>query len=133
MDEGAAAGARARVGHRDAAAGAGAGGRGAHRVPGLSSPAAVLGLQRAAGNAAVSAILAREPDPPPPAPATGGQPAGTPQLAPATVPPRKNYVFLMGDVKNDNFYKAANEFFKQHEKGAEFVRTSGRWRRSSST
>jgi hypothetical protein len=42
-------------------------------------------------------------------------------LPPATVPPRKNYVFLMGDVKNDNFYKAANEFFKQHQKGAEMV------------
>ena len=88
---------------------------------------AILGLQQTSGNAAVSALLAREPPAgtvtqAPPAPASPPA-AGQPALPPATVPPRKNYVFLMGDVKNDNFYKAANEFFKQNQKGAELVTT----------
>jgi hypothetical protein len=85
---------------------------------------ALLELQQTSGNALVSALLAREPQPATAtAPPAGGQqpPAAPAPPPPATVPPRKNYVFLMGDVKNDNFYKAADEFFKQHEKGAELV------------
>ena len=103
----------------------GAGARPARAGPGR---AAVFNrLQRAAGNAAVSALLAREPDTKaPPAPAqptpdaTAAGAAQPPPLMPAKSPPRKDYVFLMGDIKNDNFYKAANVFFKQHHPGAQF-------------
>ena len=52
-----------------------------------------------------------------------GTPPTAPAPVPATVPPRKNYVFLMGDTKRDNFYIAADAFFAQHEKGAEIVKT----------
>jgi hypothetical protein len=98
--------------------------RGNPRRTAQGSPAAaVLCLQRAAGNAAVSRYLQRDGDA---GTKTGtptpGQPVPTPAPVPATVPPRKNYVFLMGDTKRDNFYIAADEFFKQNEKGAEIVR-----------
>ncbi len=54
-----------------------------------------------------------------------GAPGGTstaPRAVPATVPPRKNYVFLMGDGKRDPFYNAANVYFTQNEKGTEILR-----------
>jgi hypothetical protein len=94
--------------------------------PGPGRAAMVNRLQRAAGNAAVAALLAREPDTkappagqPTPDPAAPGA-AQPPPVMPATSPPRKNYVFLMGDIKNDAFYTAANVFFKQHHPGAQF-------------
>ena len=94
--------------------------------PGLGRAAALNRLQRAAGNAAVSAWLLRDPEtkaPPTAQPAPDPAAPGAvqpPPLMPATSPPRKNYVFLMGDIKNDAFYQAANVFFKQHFPGAQF-------------
>ena len=75
--------------------------------------ARVLALQRGAGNAAVSRwltssarqVVARDE----PATATPAAPGGS--GTPATAVPRVSYVFLMGDFKNDNFYKAAREYF----------------------
>jgi len=99
---------------------------GARLRPGPGRTAAFNRLQRAAGNAAVAAFLAREPDPkappaaqPAPDPAAPGA-AQSPPVMPATSPPRKNYVFLMGDIKNDAFYTAANVYFKQHHPDAQF-------------
>jgi hypothetical protein len=73
----------------------------------------VLAYQRAAGNAAVSRwLLARDGAPTAaPPPSTSGAPAV----------PRVSYVFLMGDYKNDSFYKAAHEYFNHMVKGATMV------------
>ncbi len=43
---------------------------------------------------------------------TAAQPAG---------PPRQDYVFIMGDVKKDGFYREANRFFRAHRPQAIFV------------
>jgi len=96
---------------------------------GRTRAAAVNRLQRAAGNRAVTAFLARDGEPkapPAPQPATDATPGApgapaAPAIMPATSPPRRNYVFLMGDVKNDAFYTAASAFFKQHHPSAQFV------------
>jgi len=72
--------------------------------------ARVLASQRSAGNAAVSRwLLARD-----------SPPTAAPSAAPNAAPPvpRVSYVFLMGDVKNDSFYLAAHEYFKNMVKGA---------------
>ena len=95
---------------------------------GRTRATAIGRMQRGAGNRAVSAFLAREGETKAPAPAPVADPAATaggapavPPPMPATSPPRKNYVFLMGDVKNDAFYTAASAFFKQHHPTAQFV------------
>ena len=81
----------------------------------------VLRWQRSAGNSAVTQYLQRDG-----ADGSGSKPPGAaptvPPPVPATAPPRKNYVFLMGDTKRDPFYNAANVYFGQNEKGAEIVR-----------
>jgi hypothetical protein len=64
----------------------------------------LLTLQQSAGNAAVSRWLV----------ARDTKPAAPPQ-------PRVSYVFLMGDVKNDAFYTAAQAYFKHMVKGAILV------------
>jgi hypothetical protein len=95
-----------------------------HAVPGAAG--AVLHLQRMAGNAAVTQHLQRDngagtkADAAPNTPVAAPQAPGPPPV-PATVPPRRNYVFLMGDTKRDSFYSAANMYFTQHEKSAEIV------------
>ncbi len=88
---------------------------------GVARPAekVVLGLQRSAGNAAVTRYLQRDGGPGTPGAPTTAQ---APPPVPATSPPRKNYVFLMGDTKRDPFYNAANVYFMQNEKGAEIIR-----------
>jgi hypothetical protein len=78
----------------------------------------VLAYQRSAGNAAVSRwLLARD------TPTTAPSPPASGSAAPNAAPPvpRVSYVFLMGDVKNDNFYLAAHEYFKHMVKGATVV------------
>lgn len=76
---------------------------------------ALLSLQQTAGNAAVSRMLAatrmlaREDQPAaPPAPA-----------APAPPVKRQDYVFYMGDVKGDAFFKEAALFFTQEAPNAD--------------
>ncbi|KDN16234.1 hypothetical protein [Amycolatopsis rifamycinica] len=44
-----------------------------------------------------------------------------PAPLPASVPPRRNYVFLMGDEIRDAFYVNAKNFFAQHEPAAQLV------------
>lgn len=79
-------------------------------------------MQRTVGNTAVVRHLQREGDAGAdagvsPGPAAAGRPP-----VPATAPPRKDYVFLMGDTKRDPFYDAANVYFSQNERGAEILR-----------
>ena len=81
----------------------------------------VRGWQQTAGNAAVTRYLQRDEGAGAKAPGSGSS-APPPKPVPATVPPRKNYVFLMGDTKRDPFYNAANIYFTQNEKGAEIIR-----------
>ena len=89
------------------------GGAAARQEVRTPSAAGLLALQRGAGNAAVSRWLtgsgrravARDE----PATATPTAPGASGTAAPPV--PRVSYVFLMGDFKNDKFYKAAREYF----------------------
>jgi hypothetical protein len=77
--------------------------------PAAASARGVIALQRSVGNVAVSRWIASSHRL---AVARDG-PAPDAQVAPAAAPPvtRVSYVFLMGDFKNDRFYRAAREYF----------------------
>lgn len=82
--------------------------------------ALLAGTLSAAGNRAISRFLQREPVDAG-APAAPGTDAGAPVPLPATAPPRRNYVFLMGDEIHDAFYLNAKNFFAEHEPAAQLV------------
>lgn len=56
------------------------------------------------------------------APAKADEPAvKAPAGEEAAGPPRQDYVFIMGDIKKDGFYREANRFFRAHRPQAIFV------------